>query len=142
MVSFNYGPAEVFIVRYVGEFPDSRVLEALADLVSNDTVRLLDILIAHRDEQGQVRVLEIDDIPPEHIGQDLALEARGIAGNDDIDEIAANLQAGTSAAIAVIEQRWARTLAERFADSGAELLQTVRVPAPELNAIAAAAHIE
>lgn len=141
VVTFDFGPAEVFVVRYRGRLPDTRVLGALADLVAAETVRLLDILVVSRDGGGAVEVIEIDDLPSGSPFDAFELEARGITGNEDVERIADDLGPGTSAAIAVIEQLWAKSLAERFAESDAELLETVRIPAPELNAIAVAANI-
>ncbi|TCK63800.1 DUF6325 family protein [Curtobacterium sp. PhB136] len=142
VTAFDFGPAEVYIIRYPGVLPDPGVLEALAALVADSTVRLLDILVVSRAVDGAVSVLEIDDLPTDGALGEVTLDARGLAGNDDVDSIADGLTPGMSAAIAVMELLWAKNLAERFSESGGELLETVRVPAPELNELAAAAHIK
>ena len=142
MTTFDFGPADVYVIRYPGVLPADGVLGALAALISDSTVRLLDILIVTRAADGTISVLEIDDLPSDQALDQVALEARGLAGNEDVDSIAEGLTPGTSAAIAVIELLWAKNLAEQFSESGSELLETVRVPAPELNEIAAAAHIK
>ncbi|ROP66096.1 DUF6325 family protein [Curtobacterium sp. ZW137] len=142
--TFAYGPAEVFVAAYRGELPDTALLGALTDLIASDTVRLLDLLLITKAEDGSVRVREIDDVTPVAIpgsSGPVELEARGLTANDDIDEVADSLEPGTSAAIVVIEQLWAKALAERFTDSGSHLLWSTRVPAPALNELAAAAHI-
>jgi len=142
VTTFTYGPAEVFVAAYRGDLPDAAVLGALTDLVANETVRLLDLLLISRDADGSVRVREVDDVTPDGFPDGpIVLEARGLAANDDVDHVADSLEPGTSAAIVVIEQLWAKSLAERFADSGSHLLWSARVPAPELNELAAAAHI-
>ena len=142
MTTFTYGPAEVFVAAYRGDLPDTAVLGALTDLIATETVRLLDLLLVSRSEDGTVRVREIDDVTPTGFpAGPIVLEARGLTANDDIDQVADSLEPGTSAAVVVVEQLWAKSLAERFAESGSHLLWSARVPAPELNELAAAAHI-
>lgn len=141
MRKFTYGPAEVFVALYEGDLPDTKVLGALNDLIATDTVRLLDILLISRDLDGSVQVREIDDVTDTGLPGPIELEARGLTANEDVDEVADSLRPGTSAAIVVIEHTWAKALAERFADSGSHLLWSARIPAPELNELAAAAHI-
>jgi uncharacterized membrane protein len=141
MTTFTYGPAEVFVAAFRGGLPDSAVLGALTDLIAADTVRLLDMLLVSRADDGTVEVREIDDVTPPGFAGPIELEARGLAANDDIDEVADSLDPGTSAVIVVIEQLWAKSLAERFAGSGSHLVWSARIPAPELNDLAAAAHI-
>lgn len=142
--TYSYGPAEVFVAAYRGDLPDTAVLGALTDLIATDTVRLLDLLLITKADDGSVQVREIDDVTPAALGGasgPVELEARGLTANEDIDEVADALEPGTSAAVVVIEQLWAKALAERFTDSGSHLLWSTRVPAPALNELAAAAHI-
>ena len=141
MVSFAYGPVEVSVVRYAGSTPHAAVLGALTDLIASDTVRLLDIALVTRDPDGTVRVAEIDDVTDDTADGPIELEARGLTANEDIEQVAASLEPGTSAAIVVVELLWAKALAERFADTGSELLGTFRIPAPAVNSLAAAANI-
>ncbi|ROP74604.1 DUF6325 family protein [Curtobacterium sp. PhB115] len=141
MRTFEYGPAEVFIALYRGDLPDSGVLGALTDLIASDTIRLLDLLLITRHDDGTVLVREIDDVTAPGGTGPIELEGRGLTANEDIDQIADALEPGTSAAVVVIEQLWAKNLAERFTGSGSHLLWSTRIPAPELNELAAAAHI-
>lgn len=139
--SFTYGPAEVFVVRFAGDAPDASTLGALTDLIAGDALRLLDFTVVSRESDGSVRIREIDDVTPERSAGPIELEARGLTGNEDLEFVAEGLEPGTSAAIVVVELLWAKALAERFAATGSELLHTARVPAPELNELAALAHI-
>lgn len=141
MRAFTYGPAEALVVLHDGDLPDHAVLGALTDLIATDTLRLLDILLISRAPDGAVLVREIDDVTDPGFAGPIVLEARGLAANDDVDEIADSLEPGTSAAIVVVEHVWEKALAERFAASGGQLLWSARIPAPELNELAAAAHI-
>jgi hypothetical protein len=139
--SFTYGPAEAFVALFPGDLPDADLFGALTDLIAEGTVRLLDILLIGRAPDGTVQVREIDDVTPSGSFGPIELEARGLAGNEDVDQVADSLAPGSSAAIVVIEHLWAKRLADRFADSGSHLLWSARIPAPDLNDLAAAAHL-
>ncbi|SOC88190.1 hypothetical protein SAMN05660766_1888 [Curtobacterium sp. 314Chir4.1] len=141
MVRFEFGPVEAFVVRFRSDVPIDAVFRALGDVERAGTVRLLDFALVVRDEDGAVAVREVDDLADLLPDDVVELAARGLTANEDIEQVAESVQPGWSAAIVVIELLWAKSLAERFTENGSELLATVRIPAPAVNELAAAAHI-
>jgi hypothetical protein len=133
MSEFKYGPVELHLVGFPGERPDPGVVQALADLLESGMLRLLDVVLISRSEDGDVTVTEIDD-ETDGFG-DLVIEAIGLAGDEDVAEFAELVPAGASAALFVLELLYARTLADRLDASGAVLLRSERIPAPVVNAI-------
>lgn len=130
MADFRYGPVELYLVGFEGEAPDPGVISALSDLVEAGTVRVLDFLIVSKSDEGDVTIAEIED-------EEFALDLHevGIAGDEDIEELAELVPAGGSAALVALELVYARALAEKVAASGAVLLSAERIPAPVVNAI-------
>lgn len=130
MAEFRYGPVELYLVGFEGEAPDPGVIDSLNDLVEGGTVRVLDFLIVSKSEGGDVTIAEVED-------EEFALDLHevGIAGEEDIAELAGLVPAGGSAAIVALELVYARALAERVAASGAVVLSSERIPAPIVNAI-------
>jgi len=130
MADFRYGPVELYLVGFEGEAPDPGVIEALRDLVDGGLVRVLDFLIVSKSESGQVTIAEVED-------EDFALDLHeiGIAGDEDVDELAQLVPPGGSAAVVALELVYARALAERIAASGAVVLSAERIPAPIVNAV-------
>ncbi|MET0736459.1 MAG: DUF6325 family protein [Microbacterium sp.] len=130
MGTFEYGPVELYLVGFEGEAPDPGVIEALGELVESGLVRVLDFLIVSKSESGDVTIAEIED-------EDFPIDLHevGIAGEEDVIELAGLVPPGGSAAIVALELVYARTLAERIAASGAVVLSAERIPAPVVNAV-------
>ncbi|MDN3496757.1 DUF6325 family protein [Planococcus sp. APC 4015] len=130
MADFRYGPVELYLVGFEGEAPDTGVIDALGDLVDAGTVRVLDFLIVSKSEDGDITIAEVED-------DDFALDLHevGIAGEEDIEELAELVPPGGSAAVVALELVYARALAEKLAASGGVVLSAERIPAPIVNAI-------
>ena len=133
MSEFRYGPVELHLIGFQGASLDPGVVQALADLLEGGLLRLLDVVIIARSEEGDVTVVEIDD--QDDVFGDLVIGASGLAGAEDIAEFAEHVPPGASAALFVLELLYARELASRLGESGAVLLRTERIPAPIVNAI-------
>ncbi|GAA1922817.1 hypothetical protein GCM10009775_14040 [Microbacterium aoyamense] len=142
MAEFRYGPVELYLVGFEGDRPDPGVLSALADLVEGGLFRLLDLVIVSKSEDGDIDIVEIEDGDiVEGLG-DIELAELGIAGEEDIIELAELVPPGGSAIIVALELLFARTLAEKIAAAGAVVLSAERIPAPIVNAVLDAAQSE
>jgi uncharacterized membrane protein len=136
---FRYGPVDILLVGFVGDRPGAELGDALLDLVRAETIRLLDLVFVSREPDGEVRIVEIDDLSFRDDLPGLDLGESGLAGIDDITELAERVPPGTSAAVLVVELVWARHLASALSASGGAVLHTERIPAPVVNAVLEAA---
>lgn len=137
MAEFEYGPAEFIVAQFDTDRPSEGVIRAIIDLVETGTLRLLDLLLVERHEDGTVDIIEVEEAG-DRIGMiDVHLEASGLAGEEDVQQIAELLDPGSTGAVLVIEHVWAKTLASRFFESGGIVLHSERIPAPVVNAVAA-----
>lgn len=135
MTKFRYGPVELHLVGFEGERPDPRTLAALTELLDSGLVRLLDFIILSKAEDGAITVVEVEE---DHDGSgfdELEILSAGIVGEEDIEDFAAQIPAGSSAALIALELAFARTLAENLAAGGGVVLRSERVPAPIVNAL-------
>lgn len=139
MTTFEYGPVELHLVGFEGDRPDPAVIDAIVELIDDGVVRLLDFIIVSKSESGEVTVTEIEDETEAYGFGGVELAEIGIAGDDDIAELAELIPAGASAALVAFELTWARRLAERFAASGSVILRSDRIPAPAVNELLALA---
>lgn len=139
MPEFEYGPVELHLIGFEGDRPDPSVIEAIVDLIQAGIVRLLDFTIVSKSEDGEVTVTEIEDETEEYGFGGVELAEIGLAGDEDIDELAEHIAPGSSAALVALELVWARRLAERFAASGSVILRSERIPAPIVNEVLALA---
>lgn len=127
MSAFEYGPVEFYLVTLPDDGPPAAVLEALADDVASGTVRVLDFVIVRTAADGSYTTAEYDG--------ELELHSPGMAGDEDIEELAELLDPETVAAVVVLELTWARVLSGHLAAAGGEVLSVERIPAPVVNAL-------
>ncbi|MDZ8200856.1 DUF6325 family protein [Microbacterium sp. SSW1-59] len=130
MPEFRYGPVELYLVGFEGERPDAGTMAALSDLLENGLMRLLDLVLISKSGDGDITVAEIE-------ADEFALELHevGIAGEEDIAELAELVPPGGSAMLVALELSYARELAQRVSASGAVVLSAERIPAPIVNAV-------
>jgi uncharacterized membrane protein len=140
MADFEYGPVELYLIGFSGERPGPDVVEAILRLVDSDTVRLLDLLFVSRAQDGEVTVVELEEIADQFGLTDLEVVEIGLAGEEDVDDLADAIEPGTSAALLVVEHAWAREFAETLYRAGGQVLQTERIPAPVVNELVAASN--
>lgn len=139
MSTFEYGPVEIFVVEFEGARPDPGVFEAVLDLTRSGIVRLLDVVIAARQGDGSITIVEVSE-EPDRLGlRDAELEIEGLLGEDDIAEAIEAIEPGFSVAVVALELTWAITLAERLAAARGRVVRSERIPAPIVNELVAAA---
>jgi hypothetical protein len=84
-------------------------------------------------EDGSVAAVDLGAAGGDGDGfSELAGASSGMLGQDDLDEAAAALNPGTSAAVLVYENRWAGPFASSIRRSGGQLVANGRVPTQAL----------
>ena len=139
MVEFRYGPVEILLISFDGDRPGAALGRALRELIEEKTISLLDLLFVARSADGELRIVEVEDLPQKAELPDLQLGELGLAGLEDVEELAAELPPGTSAAVLVVELAWARNFASVLAASGGAVLHQERIPAAVVNEVLEAA---
>lgn len=142
MAEFQYGPVDIYLVGFEGDRLDPATLSSLGDLMVSGAIRLLDLLIVSRSNDGEITVRELQEFADETGIEVVELAATGLIGDEDVDELGANIPPGTSGALLAIELLFAKQLAANFAAAGGMVLQTERIPAPVVNAAMADAEEE
>lgn len=142
MATFEYGPVELHLIGFDGDRPDPRIISAIVELIDEGIVRLLDFIIVSKSADGEITATEIEDETDRYGFGGVELAEVGIAGDEDIEELAEMIPPGASAAIVAFELVWAKRLAENFAASGSVMLRSERIPAPIVNALVEAAQEE
>lgn len=123
------GPIDYILVEWPGRQPNGEVAPHLVDLVDRGLIRILDLAFIAKDEAGAVAALEVADLGGEVT--ELAIfegASSGLLGDDDIEEAAAALEPGTSAALLVFENTWAAPFAAAVRRSGGQLVASGRIP--------------
>lgn len=141
MADPEWGPVEIMLVGFDGETPSRGVVDAVTELISSGTVRLIDLLFVSRSAEGAVSSAEWDDAG-EHYGfgdLDLDLDAQGFAGEEDVEDFVTLLPPGATAVLLVVELVWAKHFASRLVSSEGSVIASQRIPAAIVNAAAAIA---
>ena len=135
------GPIDYLVVEYPDGNPTGEALPHLIDLVDRGIVRILDVAIIAKSVDGDVAVIDLNDIQEAEAG-DLAVFAgasTGILDDEDIAETAAIMTPGAIGAILVYENTWAAPFATALRKAGADLIANGRIP---INAIIAALEVQ
>ena len=100
-------------------------LRALAD---SGTIRVIDVLILTKDADGTVEAAELSDIA--ELGELQAIEAElaELLAAEDVDNLAAAMEPGSTAGVLIWENLWATPFASAVRRSGGQLIANGRIP--------------
>ena len=128
------GPVDYLVVEFppgeqhfTGELADE-----LVALVDAGVVRLLDLLILAKDEDGNVDALELDDLEEAGELARLETEIAEILAEEDVVHLAAAMEPGTVAGVLVWENLWAAPFASAARRAGGQLVAGGRIPVQAL----------
>ena len=123
------GPIDYIVIEWPGKQPTGEAVPLIVDLVDRGIIRVLDIAFMVKGEDGSVAAIDIGAVNGGSGGWDAFDGASsGLLGDEDIQEAAAALEPGTSAAVLVWENRWAAPVAVALRKSGGQLVASGRLP--------------
>ncbi|MDG3016391.1 DUF6325 family protein [Speluncibacter jeojiensis] len=122
------GPVELVVLTFPGTSIDRATVEEIGDLVAHGQVTLLDLVYLAKDENGNVTQVDVDEDLAGVGLAELALDAKALVSDDDLEVVRESLEPGTSAALIVYEETWARRLALRVRQQGGEVALHIQVP--------------
>jgi hypothetical protein len=123
------GPVDYLVV----EFPAGKstftgeMADELATLVEDGTIRLLDLLVIHKDEDGNVEADEVDNRDLDEL-RGLEAQVAEILAADDVVHLAESMENGSTAGVVVWENAWAAPFASAARRAGGQLIATGRIP--------------
>ncbi len=162
----EFGPVQLLVVAFEeGKF-EGKVIAELKRLREHDIVRVIDLLVVHRDEADNVERVEVSDLSAEEAEMMGALagaligmgadgeegaEAGALAGaeaaadgsllDDEAWYVADHIPPGATVGIALLEHRWAIPLRDAIHDAGGATLTDAWIHPEDLVALGAAAHV-
>jgi hypothetical protein len=98
------GPVELLVVRFPGNEFKGEIVPALRELVESRTIRIIDILFAHKSAAGELTLLEINDLDAEAYGHN------------------------SSGALMLFENTWATRFADAVHNAKGEVVLNERIP--------------
>jgi Family of unknown function (DUF6325) len=126
----DLGPIDYVVLEWPGRQPEAgEVQPLLLDLVDRGIIRILDIAFVAKDEDGSVSGIELGELKQVAAAfAEFEGASSGLLGFEDLEEAAAALDPGTSAAVIVWENRWAAPVAAALRRSGGQLVASGRLP--------------
>ena len=124
------GPVDYVVVEFpagASNFTGEMAKELVA-LVDAGTIRVIDILILTKDEQGAVEAAELADVGDLGELQQLETELAELLAADDVANLAAAMDPGSTAGVLIWENLWAAPFASAARRSGGQLIATGRIP--------------
>jgi hypothetical protein len=123
------GPIDYVVLEWPGRQPKGDVAPLLVDLVDRGIIRILDIGLMVKGDDGSVAAVDLGDLDEDGGGFDAFDGASsGLLSREDLEEAAEALAPGTSAAVLVWENRWAAPVAVALRRSGGQLVASGRLP--------------
>jgi Family of unknown function (DUF6325) len=123
------GPIDYIVLEWPAKQPTGEVGPMIIDLVDRGIIRILDIAFMAKGEDGSVAALDLGGLNGAGAGfEEFEGASSGLLGQEDLEEAAAVLEPGTSAAILVWENRWAAPVAVALRKSGGQLVASGRIP--------------
>ena len=126
----DLGPVDYLIVEFpagASNFTGEMAAELLA-LVDSGTIRVIDIVILTKDEDGAVEAVELADVG--ELGELQAIEAQlaELLAEDDVEHLAAALEPNSTAGVLIWENLWAAPFASAARRAGGQLIANGRIP--------------
>jgi len=142
----EFGPVQILVVGFEGTTFTGEIMPELERLKELGLIRLIDLVVVAKDEDDEITAVELSDLSPEQsaefgaiagaliglgaageegaeagaiAGAEAAIESEGeFLGDEAVWSIADTIPLGTTAAVALIEHRWAIPLRDAIRRAG------------------------
>ncbi len=124
------GPIEMLVVKFPGNQFTGEIMPALMELVDKGIVRVIDLLLVKKDEQGRVALFELSDLEPDVFGifSPIVSDVTPLLNEDDAFGLATSLENNSSAGLLLFENVWATRFADAISAAKGEVLLNERIP--------------
>ena len=126
----SLGPVDYIVVEFPAGASNftGEMAQELVRLVEAGTIRLIDVLILTKSEDGSIEAMELSDV--EELGELQALETQlaEFLAEEDVVNLAAAMDPGSTAGVLIWENLWAAPFASAVRRSGGQLIANGRIP--------------
>jgi len=130
------GPVDYVVVEFPADKANFKgeIADELISLIDRELVRVLDLVILHKNEDGTIEVDELDDVAAESVGSLARLEGDLglLLAAEDIEHLGAAIEPGSIAGVLVWENRWAGPFGAAVRRAGGQLVASGRIPTQAL----------
>jgi hypothetical protein len=124
------GPVDYLVVEFpagASNFTGEMAKELLA-LIDAGTIRVIDVLIVTKNEDGTVEPMELSDVG--ELGELETVEAQlaDLLAAEDVEHLANAMEPASTAGVLIWENLWAAPFASAARRSGGQLIANGRIP--------------
>jgi Family of unknown function (DUF6325) len=122
---------ELAVIEFPGSHFNGEIVPELVDIVNRGIATILDLVFVTKELDGSVSTVELANLDEEYAAPFRALEGEvnGLLSESDLETTAAAMTPGSSAALIVWENTWARSLVNAIHRAGGRLLAHDRLDA-------------
>ena len=126
----TFGPIDFIALEFPGNRFKGEILPDMLELVDKEIIRIIDLVVIMKDQDGQVIVRELRELDPAHIEMfnPLKAEVSQMITQGDIDAIAEQLDNNSTAGLMLIENLWAKKTQQAMLDANGRLVMFERIP--------------
>jgi len=131
------GPVDWFVVEFPGAEFNGEIAADVERLVERGIVRVLDLLILKKDDDGALEAFEVADLDDSEVGRLRAYEdaLAHLLSVDDVSNVATAIAPGSTAAVLIWENLWAAPLGSAVRRAGGQVVAGGRIPIQALLAL-------
>jgi hypothetical protein len=128
------GPVDYLVVEFPGSKFNGEIGPKLMDLVDRGIVRVLDLLLIKKQADATFEVFELGELDTGELGELRRLETQlaEVLSAEDVANVAAALEPGSTAGVLVYENLWAAPFASAVRHAGGQLVAQGRIPVQAL----------
>jgi hypothetical protein len=128
------GPVDWIVVEFPGSKFKGEIIPELVSLEERGIIRILDLVLLKKEEDGTYDALEMEDVDESELGG-VRSDERALAmllSADDVERVAEAMEPGSTAGILVWENLWAAPFASACRRAGGQLIAGGRIPTQAL----------
>ncbi len=141
MADVSLGPIQYIVLGFPGNKFKGEIVPALGDLVKAGIIRVMDLAFVKKDADGSMLIVELEELADDEAAPFGAFEKQigDLLNDEDLLAAAEALEPGSSAAVLIWENLWARKFADAVRGADGVLMAWDHIPYEAVQAVMAAA---
>ena len=131
------GPVDYLVVEFPGSTFTGEIMPEMVDLVQRGVVRVLELVVIKKADDGSFEALEFDDLTDDVFGELREAERKlaNLLSEDDVAAVVEALEPGSTAGLLIYENLWAAPFASAVRRAGGQVVAGGRIPTQQLLAV-------
>ncbi len=126
-------PLEYALIQFEDAKPTGKIVPELLDLAARGIVRFIDIVFIHKEADGNIRTVELNDLDPESYAMFVPMgeHVSSLFTNEDLQIAAGKLPENSAALLLLWENLWIANIRKALLDAGGQLVERAQI-SPEV----------